>query len=77
MSSHDSDSRSLTVDRFEGNWAVLAHETGEVKLPKSWLPSGCQEGTLISMALSPDAEGQRALTDRVASLQARFRKPER
>ncbi len=39
----------LTIDRFEGNYAVCEKESGEmINIPKSELPSRAKEGDVLA-----------------------------
>ena len=45
----------ITIDRFEGDFAVAETENGEfVDFPKKLLPSDCREGDVIIIEKSPD-----------------------
>jgi hypothetical protein len=47
----------LTIDRFEGNYAVCEMEDGKFSnLPKDFLPPGSKEGSKIRIELDLDAE---------------------
>ena len=41
--------RHATIDRFEGDKAVLALEPGEKVVPRLMLPAGAQEGDVIDL----------------------------
>ena len=49
----------VTIDRFEGNFAVLlVHPEESIKIdwPKAFLPKGSQEGDILSISLERDIE---------------------
>lgn len=49
---------TYTIDRFEDNgWAVLEREDGETfNVPRDWLPTGAEEGAVLSLELSAEAK---------------------
>jgi hypothetical protein len=61
-----------TVDRIEGEYAVLLVPIGEqeaaVDWPVSLLPSGAGEGSKIKFSLSKDEDEEAAARQRVANL---------
>jgi len=47
-----------TIDRFEGDFAILSLETGEkLNWPKEKLPAGTKEGSVVWLSISIDKEG--------------------
>ncbi|MBB5265133.1 hypothetical protein HNP82_002272 [Catenibacillus scindens] len=48
----------LTIDRFEGNWAICENENGQtVRISRNLLPKGCLEGdTLEEVQAKEDRE---------------------
>jgi hypothetical protein len=57
---------ALFLDRIEGDVAVLIlGESQEVKLPKSLLPSGAQEGEVLQLSLVRDPEATKKAQERV------------
>ena len=63
----------VTVDRVEGEYAVIVDGDHQVDIPLVWLPDGVSEGAVLNLelTLSPDAET--ALRERVEELQRRLR----
>ena len=61
-----------TVDRIEGECAVLLLPAGEQEVPVDWptalLPSGVREGSKIKFNLSRDEDAEAAARQRVADL---------
>lgn len=50
----------ITIDRFEGDFAVAETESGElVNFPKKLLPCGCSEGDIIIIEKSEDETAKR------------------
>lgn len=49
---------TCTIDRFEDNgWAVLERKDGETfNVPCDWLPTGTEEGDVLSLELSAEAK---------------------
>lgn len=64
--------RKVTVDRIEGDVAVLLDGGAQVDVPRAWLPPGAGEGSalVIGVELDPDAEA--ALRQRVEGAHARL-----
>ncbi|WP_165073404.1 DUF3006 domain-containing protein [Paludisphaera rhizosphaerae] len=45
----------LSVDRFEGDLAVLATEDGaSIDVPRAWLPEGAKPGDVLTLSLQRD-----------------------
>lgn len=45
----------LSIDRFEGDLAVLATEDGaSIDVPRAWLPEGTKPGDVLTLALKRD-----------------------
>lgn len=65
---------ALSVDRIEGDRAILdAGPHGMIEVPAALLPAGAGEGSVLCLALLPEAR-QAALSDaeaRLARLKAR------
>ncbi|NLA58888.1 MAG: DUF3006 domain-containing protein [Firmicutes bacterium] len=61
-----------TVDRIEGEYAVLLLPVGEQEIAVDWpvalLPSGVREGSKIKFGLSQDEDAEAAARQRVANL---------
>lgn len=61
----------VTVDRIEGEWAVLESPAGTTfDVPVELLPEGTAEGDVLTWGLQPDPEGTAARRERLAE---RFR----
>ena len=45
-----------TVDRFEGDFAVLSVESRSLDIPKKIIPEGTKEGNIIYIAITNDKE---------------------
>lgn len=51
------DCSKATVDRFEGDFAILAIEDGQkLNWPKNKLPKNVKEGSIVWLSLSSDEE---------------------
>lgn len=64
-------SLKVTVDRFEGDYAVLlAGEEEDVRIdfPAVLLPEGCREGDVLDFAITRDEESTEAARERVSDL---------
>ncbi len=67
----------LTIDRIEGNVAVLISRRDEslhVTLPVLLLPPGSREGDIVSLIIETDPEETEKVRDRVADLASRLNK---
>lgn len=63
-----------TIDRFEGDLAVLQFEDGSEALwPASKLPAGSKEGNVLMISLSPDAAAEKELRDSISDIQKRLK----
>jgi hypothetical protein len=40
---------TVIVDRLEGEWAVLEVAGAEVRVPRTWIPTGAREGTALRL----------------------------
>ena len=56
----------LTIDRFEGDFAVVETSDGFVNIPKEDLPKGAKEGSVL--ALKIDAQGEKARREYMTNL---------
>lgn len=57
------------IDRFEGKWAVVAGDGGEVfNLPKDLLPDTAREGDVVRILVQVDPEETMARRERIRSL---------
>jgi hypothetical protein len=58
-----------TIDRIEGNIAVLIDQEDEsvrFSLPLSLLPAGCSEGDIIVIGIERDSEATAEVKERVS-----------
>ena len=62
----------VTVDRIDGDLAVLVDETSQATVPLAWLPTGAVEGTVLDLTLSHNPDAEKALGDRIRDLQSGF-----
>jgi len=49
-----------TIDRFEGDYAVLSYGSGTIEWPKDKLPSGAAEGDVIVLTAQKDADATKS-----------------
>jgi hypothetical protein len=47
---------SLSFDRYEGRFAVLVTDEGQVDFPKELLPKGAKPGDMLSFSIDVDRE---------------------
>ncbi|PIR93067.1 DUF3006 domain-containing protein [Candidatus Falkowbacteria bacterium CG10_big_fil_rev_8_21_14_0_10_43_10] len=47
---------TLTVDRLEGETAVLKTNGSTINLPVKYLPAGVREGDILNLSISRDGE---------------------
>lgn len=68
----------ITVDRIEGNRAILVLGAELVEVPVALLPAGAGEGSVLALVLDGDAErsARQAAADRLKRLQGRDDLPE-
>ena len=59
----------LTVDRFEGEWAVVEHQGTTFNLPKTLLPPETKEGDVIVISIAVDAGSTEKRRSRIKSLE--------
>ena len=51
-----------TIDRFEGEWAVLEGEHARTfTVPREWLPSGAREGDVLTTFEMAEGAGTRTI----------------
>lgn len=58
----------LTIDRIEGELAVLVDDAQQVHVPLAWLPADTGEGSALRLTLEHDPVAEAALRERIASL---------
>lgn len=61
----------VTLDRIEGDWAILLirpDETCYISWPLSYLPQGAKEGSILSIHMDVDVQETQAADTRVRSL---------
>ena len=63
----------VTIDRIEGEYAVIVDGDHQVDIPLAWLPEGVSEGTALQLELTPAPDDEAALRERVAELHRRLR----
>lgn len=68
----------VTVDRFEGNWAVLLVGSGEARVnwPSRDLPPGVREGSVMWVDFRLDEDETGAARGRVSALIEKLRQRE-
>lgn len=52
-----------TIDRFEGDFAVLHYGDGQMNWPKSMLPDKCKEGDVIVLVAKRDKDARKDRED--------------
>ena len=61
---------SLSLDRFEGDVAVLASEAGvSIDVPRAWLPPGVKPGDVLTVSFARDDAATRKLARDTKALQ--------
>ena len=63
----------VTVDRVEGEYAVVVDGERQVDIPMVWLPDGVSEGAVLRLEFAPSPDDETALRERVEQLQRRLR----
>jgi hypothetical protein len=63
---------TLTVDRLEGDRAVLIDGVSQSDIPAAWLPAGAREGSALTLRLELAPEAEEALAERIRALQGRL-----
>jgi hypothetical protein len=66
--------KRLSVDRIEGETAVLLEDRRAVELPAEWLPAGVGEGTWLTLTLAEDPEATDDARARIQRLQAQLKR---
>jgi hypothetical protein len=67
----------VTIDRIEGTVAVLisrADVSVRVNVPVSLLPTGCQEGDILTIRIERDRAATEAAQERVSGLIEKLKK---
>jgi hypothetical protein len=60
----------LSLDRFEGDLAVLAAEDGaSIDVPRAWLPADARPGDVLTVAFARDDDATRKLAAETRTLQ--------
>lgn len=62
--------KRVSVDRVEGDTAVLLEGRTEIQVPAAWLPQGAGEGAWLQLTLAADAgatDDARARVQRLTS----------
>ena len=62
----------VTVDRIEGEYAVLVDGARQVDVPLAWLPDGVEEGTVLRLDTSRAPDDEAALRGRIEALRRRL-----
>jgi hypothetical protein len=64
-----------TIDRIEGELAVLLVGDGRIKvnMPLALLPEGCKEGDILNISIERDLEATRQARERVSILIEKLR----
>jgi len=61
----------LSLDRFEGQLAVLASEDGaSIDVPRAWLPADARPGDVLTVAFARDDDATRKLAEETKAIQA-------
>lgn len=63
------DKSAISLDRIEGDRAVLDFAGELIEVPVAVLPEGAAEGSLLSLSLAPAAEAARASDEAAARLE--------
>ncbi|WP_337174837.1 DUF3006 domain-containing protein [Paludisphaera sp.] len=64
----------LSLDRFEGDLAVLAAEDGaSIDVPRAWLPDDARPGDVLTVAFARDEAATRKLAAETVALQAELK----
>ena len=60
----------VNIDRFEGEWAVLAITgIGTFQIPRKLLPANAQEGSVLNISITRDTQAEEILRTEVADIQ--------
>jgi hypothetical protein len=65
-----------TIDRIEGELAVLLVGDGRIKvnMPLALLPEGCREGDILNISIERDLEATSQARERVSGLMEKLKK---
>lgn len=66
-----------TIDRFEGDFAVLLvrdNEDIKIDFPAALLPDGCKEGDIVDIEIGRDEQATADARERVAALLEKLKK---
>jgi len=66
----DSKTVKLSLDRIEGETAVLVDESRQFAIPRDWLPEAAVEGSSLDLELRINREASDELARRIGELQA-------
>jgi len=59
----------LTIDRFEGEWAVVEWNRTVFNLPRALLPQDAREGDVLEVSITSDAGTTEARRRRIKRLE--------
>jgi len=59
----------LTIDRFEGEWAVVEWNGTVFNLPRALLPRDAREGDVLEVSITSDAGATEARRRRIKRLE--------
>lgn len=64
------------IDRFEGEYAVILVEAGEVELnmPRKLLPKGTREGSWLILELQLDPQEEKKQQEKIAGMLEKLKK---
>jgi len=61
---------SLSIDRFEGNLAVLLTDDGTaINVPRALLPKGAKAGDILAVTIDRDAGATKQVSDKTRKVQ--------
>lgn len=61
-------STNLTLDRFEGEKAVLTSQEAEIIMPKNFMPKSAQEGSSLVLTISTSEAEEKRRTQKAKEL---------
>lgn len=59
---------TASVDRFEGDWAILMVDDVKVELPSQFLPKGVKAGGWVDLQITENKERESEVQKNVANL---------